>query len=87
MKELLGFALHQPPNGHARPRRNNLGDLIGVHVIGDHRLGIGAPAASLRGLSRRDLGLNTGNVPVLDPPGIFVAALAYRQFELRMQLI
>ena len=61
MEQLLLLALHHPPNGNASPRGNNLGDVGGADLLGDH------PRGFLLGLgSSLHLLLKAGNLTVED---------------------
>ena len=56
-EQLLGFALHHPPDGYAGPGRHHLGDIARGDLLGNHRLVRLLLLIGLRHLSleRRDL--------------------------------
>ena len=76
-QELGGLTLQQPAGGDAGPLRDHLGDLVGSHLLGDHRGTVGCRVDGfLVGLGGRDLLLQRRHLAVLDARGTREVTLA-----------
>ena len=87
-QQLLGLALEQTPGGDAGPAGDDLGDVVGGHLVGDHRrLAAGLRGRRLGCLRLVELLLKSRDVAVEQLRGVAVVTFALQLLGLRAQVV